>query len=580
MEDKEELLNAYGIEKGRWTDEIGMAKEEEKEEGNPKTNPANEEYDPYLLVAKTIKDLEIEDLGAGLISLNKSLSDSVQRRETLVRNHFSTYVKCRELLEEMSEVQKKIKDTDALEKVKAIIRIEASLAPVHRENKEIEQRKKKVEFFNKNRVLFDGPDILEEHLLLLDFQSFLSSYKQAKVIFEKYKSSKFIVYLWSKFVQVLQRFKSEIAKRIEGSECIAESIHYMNIYIQIDPASATRTFGTFLVIAKKEFYASVERLQMRQKEKPSQRPEKTLLCFVDEQLERFLFMVRSMDAVELIYEQEKHMHDFVSNGIESFANTITKAVDILFAEYRETNVPHNSNITSAIKDILESIKTFSRKIETSTDIDISTHPHLNSLYICLLSLLWEKAHTFSQDQILSQYKFTQNTFSIPKEIFKQVRKAIKRKIDTFDSAAAEEAVKELVLLQKKTMPEIEKTSIESFASLETEMDIKKTHFISLAASKLKKALSKTEIEERFLMEILHTRVALMHEQVDTSQEYTKVVLQALDNRNLSPLQRYYLAGVYKKSNTGNTFTENEKQPTKEEQEAISALSKQLKLLSM
>ncbi|KAI5185120.1 hypothetical protein NEHOM01_0625 [Nematocida homosporus] len=551
MEDSHKCLEEYGIEDGVWTDEVANLKERLNEDlpgDSDETNPESKGFKPYKLVARILKDLDIDDFESGKIVLSKSLEDSLVERERLVRDHFNTYFRCRTLLEDMAGIKKELDHTKALAQIEKLTKLEGVLLPVIRENREIDIKEKQQLFIRQNRILFEGPAILEEHLTLRDFDAFLSDFAEAKAIADRYKNSKFIAYYWSQFTRVLTMFKTEISKRIETSQSITECLHYFNTYLHVDPESASHIFGTLLVVAKKEFYQHHEQLS-RHQEHSRLYPEKSIIHFIGALLEKFSFMIRSLEAVDLLYNQDKHTTEFISSGIEAFAHTAAQGVDLLFSEYEKNSSVHNANLLTTINTILKKIKEFAKKNKRDTATDIYTHYHLSSFYTRLITLLFSQAHHMPIKNLLELITQAEAMFASTKELFKSIKKTIKQIISKTETQSPEEALKTILLLKYNIIPQV--TTLLKLDSTDPNTNLElpdttqsETQIMSTVAATLKKDLTRAHSDEHFLMIILRVKVALILPDINTANTLTQILKLALQDHQPTPTQLFYLPQIF------------------------------------
>ncbi|KAI5172625.1 hypothetical protein NEFER03_1681 [Nematocida sp. LUAm3] len=550
MEDKRQILVKYGIEEGVWSEGAGHIEEKEKEREIPENiDPRTKAFDPYDYIIDIIGDLSIDDLSNGQMAISNSLDKSIVKREELVRTHFSLYVKCRILLEEISHIKQEIDKTKAYDQNGVFSALNGILHPMIQENEEISRREAQMEFMNENRIIFDGPTLLEEHLSLNDIDAFVADYKKARSIYEKHSDSNFIGYLWSKFISVIGKFKAEISRKIEESEEISESLHFFNLYLQIDPESAQRAFGTILLVGKKEFHQEVESIR-KQRIYLVSHPERSLLKFSSSLLTRFSFMLKSIEAIDLLYDQDKHKKDFLLSGADTFSNSLIQGIDILFEKYEKTSETQSASLIYTIGTVVESIKKFVKKIKIEEGDDIEEKEidlPFHSAYSRLLSLLWSKAHTLSQDSLLDFTEKTEKIFSKKKDILKQVKKKIKEMVSCFSSLSPEKHLKSLLLLKQVTLPKIEKIvgDTEDTEEVNYLPDTTKEEIDSINAmgARLKLDLKKSVSDEHFLMIILKAKVLLTEVGVDCSSVFRQILVIALYEEKLTKNVKSQLKGI-------------------------------------
>lgn len=552
MEDREELLREFGIVKDRWVSEQGPATESRcklpspLKESQKECNPRESEFDPYAMVASLIQNLELSDLNNAQMALANSLNESLQEREKLVRKHFSVFVKCRVLLENASNLKGLVEKTQAVEQIQQVRVLEQILGPLLREHKALEKKERQAEFIRGRRLLFEGPEILEEHLNLMDLPAFLSDYARAKQLAESYKGSKFVSFLWSRFIKVIARFKTEVSRKVETSTAIFECIHYINLYIQVEPHSAGRMFGTFLTVAKKEFYQQLKLLEQRAVG-AALRPHRALVEHINALIGIFVFMVRSMAAADFIYNQDKQMEEFIASGLENLAATSIEGIEILFSGYERDSSPQaqfDQRLLPTAGEIIKRLQQAEDALELE-DIELPKSSHLEKLHHRLLALLLAQAHTLPQEKLPEVVQKIHALVGANKDITKAVKKTVSNLITrTVQTAAAgdgaEPALKALVLLRASTLPKLSSALPELAAQVETELTQQETLLQGKVARGLRKQLEKVTSEEEFLMVVLKTKTSLAIPGVNSEQVTRQVIQTPLLRLKLTPLLEYYL----------------------------------------
>ncbi|EIJ93530.1 uncharacterized protein NEPG_01872 [Nematocida parisii ERTm1] len=307
MQDSPEILREFSIE---------IEKKEEKEENSVSAKETTK--DPYKLVESILDQIDIEDIDTGRMVLLNQLNELLLEREQLVRNNFTTYIKCRKALEIM-KTSKICTNGSKYLNMQSISRMETLLEPILLENKEIDRQNQQTKFMLNHSLLFNAESILSEYLKINDFDSFLTDYHMIKVESEKFKESKFISYLFSKTTPILARFKIEIIRRIEMCKSISESLYYFRLYMQVDPESYSKAFATLLTIAKTEIgerqivFGGTVISKLR-----------NLKDFINDQTESIVYMIGLMKAVDTVTWQAKEMSEFIINAVEAYTNSNKK----------------------------------------------------------------------------------------------------------------------------------------------------------------------------------------------------------------------------------------------------------------
>jgi len=557
MEDREETLEEFGIGNGEWKEtgalEKGLqGKDSSKKEGVGR-NPRREEFNPYMMVAEVLKELDIEDFSNAQMDLQNSLNESRVEREKLVRKYFTTYVRCRNILENIGDIKTQIDRTKCTEQVQQINILEQILSPILREYKELERKEKQMEFAASHRMLFEGPVLLEEHLNVMDLEAFIQDYLQAKMLADKYRGSKFVSALWARFIKVVSRFKAEISRKIEGSATVSECIHYINAYVKVEPQSAGRMFGTFLTVAKKEFYDHFEKLEKKAAQGVG-RPHEALVGHVGSLFASFSFMVKSMRAAEFIYAQEKKMEEFVESGLQALSETAARAVELLFGAY-EAKKGAESFFDTELPQMVSSIVAVSKKTEKKLEdegVDFRGAKGAEKLYGRLFSLLWAHAHLLPQEKIVELLKKTQKLAGAQKTHVQLAKKTLKALVSELPNFPEEKQLKILLSLMYQTVPAIEAQLQEEpagdsadpaadvFGTLKAEIARKEEEVKSRISANLKKKLQKSKSTEELLMLIVGVRARTGAENAKMRQQTRQIVSVAIAELPLTPLAQYFL----------------------------------------
>ncbi|KAI5181234.1 hypothetical protein NEOKW01_1453 [Nematocida sp. AWRm80] len=547
MEDTEQILHEHGIIDGKWVEMNELLdKETEIEPEGSKHNPSSKICDPYAYVAHLLKDLDKEDLNNGQMLLSKSLNDSISEREVLIGKHFSTYITCGILAEKALSIEDRLSKIKVAEQKTSLNYLLRMVGPVVEEEKIKDEKQKQLEFINNNRMLFDGPEALETHLNAGDYTSFITDYLQAKLLSEKYQRSKFVSYLWSRFIKVLAKFKIEISARISKCKSIPECIHYFNLYIQVDPHSSNKVFGTFLTIAKKEFNEKLSIL--RERDRSIDVPPLELLTgFVKDLLESFEFMVKSMKAIDLVYSQEKQMNEFVVNGIENYKQIICTAI----AEIFPPEIPSNHLSTpkdtkqaiDAVKSIIGIIMHADRKIETESMPLFSSHPAMSAIYKSLLSFLWSSAEKYPPEILINlahkSYGIQYLKTYLPDQIAITVKEILYNLMK--DNVSLEHSSSVLKSIYTKLLPSVTQyISLEIKTSIDFKLNSVHSHLGQRLKAELTALLNKTQSEEQFLMIVLRMKNHYELQNPQLALTAHKSISETLANYKLSPLSRYYL----------------------------------------
>ncbi|OAG30181.1 hypothetical protein NEDG_01764 [Nematocida displodere] len=575
MEDKQEVLKEFGIVDEKWTDGVSQATTAPLnlppplQTDTPYCNPRKSDFNPYIMVSALLQNLDIGDLASAQMALSNSLNDSKIERERLVRHHFSTYVKCRSLLDEAAFIKRKLDATKALDQGGSFKVLQSIVAPLQHEYKELYLKEKQVQFMNDNIILFEGPEVLEEHLNTLDYASFLSDYSLAKNTADRYRGSNFVSFLWSRFIKVVSRFKIEISRRIELSTNITQSIHYFNIYLQVDPHSAGMMFGTFLMVAKKEFYLQLELLTKQSV--PRGNPGKDLVSFVEQITGAFIFMTKSMASVEFVYNRDKQMEEFTNSALEAVSQTTIKAIDALYPRDRPgfSGTGSGTQFLSVVKKALTALKRAGAKVEGASVGDVLENSHLAPLKKRLVKLLWADAHGSTQSGLLELLRDTILLFGISGDVSKQATKTVRKLVKTYEAAEPEESLKQMLVLRCQTIPEMAKLLKDDFAALKDELVQTETAAKRRVTKQLQKALARTSTPEEYLMTILRIKTVLTLAQVSTSAISSEIIKIAISGQKLTYLLSYYLQSY------GGAQPQ---EYTTEEKKHIASFSKQLSFL--
>ncbi|KAI5190312.1 hypothetical protein NECID01_0904 [Nematocida sp. AWRm77] len=549
MEDKEETLKEFGIAHNKWEEEqppsteVHTALPSPLKESQKECNPREKEFDPYTMVALLIQDLDLTDLNNAQMSLRNSLNTSVLEREKLVRRHFRVFVKCRVVMESISHLKDHVEGSKVLARLEGVKVLEQILGPMLREHKILDRREKQLEFMRAHRLLFKGPEILEEHLSIADFPSFLSDYAEAKRLADEYKNSKFVAFLWARFVKVVACFKTEISRKIETSTSIVECIHFFSLYVQIEPHSTGRMFGTFLTVANKEFYKQVEHLVQRAASGVAS-PHKALIEHAQTLVHAFVFMARAMAAADFIYTQDRHMEEFVESGEKNLADACIEGIDVLFSAYeRDTSASacFDQQLLHTASEIVQAVHRAEEALDLE-DIPIPKTRHIASLHHRLLALLLAQAHTLPQEKLPRTLRKVCSLIPPGKETTKHAKQTVLSLLGALvhKAPSAEHALKDLLLLRARTLPELADVLPDLAPAVEQEIEEQERALQGKAIHALRKQLEKASSEEEFLMKVLRTKTNLTLLEACTESTVKKVLQGALLQFKPTPLLQHYL----------------------------------------
>lgn len=554
MEDNEETLLEYGIKHGVWSEDAPAPRKNPcllpapVTEDMPRCNPRSDDFDPYVMVSCLIRNASVKDFQHALMSLSNSLNEALLQKERLVRTHFNTYVKCRSSVERMAVIKQEVDRTHASLQSPQIRILSSALSPIIAQHRGLEKKKNQAAFLMQNRALFDGPSALAEHLHMLDYPAFVQEFQEAKKTAAKYPNSRFVEYLWSRFVKVLAEFKLEISKRIELSASLAECLKYFQIYNEVDPSTTDKMLGTLLLVAKKEVHGLVEAVIPVQKKN---QVHKRFLVLVEQVLEVFVFMARTMNVVEAVTpDQQSVKRDFLESANAAVVDALEKSMSKIFGSFPEKDPGDAVLALDTVKDVLREFEIAEKKLGANSVPSSSGASH--RLHKHFIALIWSSAHKMRQKDLLGLLEECVRIFGKDKNLLKQVKKTLSLIADenSADSGSADAssrrtdpslALTETLLMLNTTIPKCIQILGEYFDALKTKLGASRDALQEAMAARLRENIQAAESEEEVAMAVLRAKSRLHIHGTDTAGVTMAVIRLATANSNLSPFLSHYLA---------------------------------------
>ncbi|KAI5189381.1 hypothetical protein NEMIN01_0444 [Nematocida minor] len=532
MKDTEDILEEFNIN----------AEEVEKKESD-KVDCKKQKKDPYCLVEEALNGLDVEDLDTARMVLTNSLNESMMERERLIRNNFTTYIKCRKVLERMQNTKKEA-DVSGYFEIEAVKALELTINPILVENKEIHRKQQQRDFILNNSLLFNAESILSDYLKINDFDSFLTDYKLVKKEAERFENSKFVSYLFSKTIPILAKFKIEIVRRIETCKSIPESLHYFKIYMQVDPESYNRAFATLLTIAKTEIGA--KRVAMH---KTALNHLKNIKEFAEDQTETLIHMVDSMKAVDLVCSQEKKMNDFLVNAIEAYATSLKKELLEFLKEKKNENIadekiPMKQRVF-LVSEIVDGIESIADKVRLEGIDDILEISEINSVFSALIKILWREADVGGVDEMYTLINSSRSMYGIRRHLSSQIKEFLVKIISRAESAGSTKLshlVRELSKVTVEILPKVENfLGPDERGEIENRTAELKEKIKIVGKEELKCRMLQALCDEELLMAVLRVKVIFMENYLKNTEIENKIISEALADIKLnSDVSKYVL----------------------------------------
>lgn len=211
----------------------------------------------YNYINKTYQESSLYDLSEALTILSKSISKTSYENKELISSHFSKFVECRSVLEDIfTDVKNKQLNknlTDEIEKVvKLLNRKYSAIADVTKSD--IEQ-----EAFNNRRIYYESEFVeiftLKPNLTknLNNFENFVNLYKRAQKIYKPYAKSEFLTKKMKDVEPEIRTFLENVYGYI-CSETLNfdESCYYFDLYFEIAHDKTDRKIMNTLLVTFKE----------------------------------------------------------------------------------------------------------------------------------------------------------------------------------------------------------------------------------------------------------------------------------------------------------------------------------------
>ncbi|KAI5126291.1 hypothetical protein NEPAR04_0098 [Nematocida parisii] len=563
MQDSPEILREFSIE---------IEKKEEKEENSVSAKETTK--DPYKLVESILDQIDIEDIDTGRMVLLNQLNELLLEREQLVRNNFTTYIKCRKALEIM-KTSKICTNGSKYLNMQSISRMETLLEPILLENKEIDRQNQQTKFMLNHSLLFNAESILSEYLKINDFDSFLTDYHMIKVESEKFKESKFISYLFSKTTPILARFKIEIIRRIEMCKSISESLYYFRLYMQVDPESYSKAFATLLTIAKTEIgerqivFGGTVISKLR-----------NLKDFINDQTESIVYMIGLMKAVDTVTWQAKEMSEFIINAVEAYTNSIKKEI-IKFLKDLSGNTPlENTHVDMKerlfnVQEIAQCIKIIVDKMESEGIENAVSMHNISEVFSLIIRILWHGTENEPIHNITVLIQSTEGIFGIKDHISSQITEFLMHPLSKTEYDSFPVCMSALSKVQMEILPQVE-TLLEEPQKKEVLLKLKelKSKANEMGIKYLTQKLKEAVCDEEFLMAVVRVKVLFSENKLnDSSLEYN-VISTSISNVGLKTDMTKYLLRMYISDSSIRTVLKNEILPNN-----YSQYKKQFSILS-
>ncbi|KAI5161078.1 hypothetical protein NEAUS03_1482, partial [Nematocida ausubeli] len=520
MKDTSALLKEFNIEA-----EICDKKQPDSKEKKAK------EVDPYDIVEALLDQIDINDIETSRIVLVNQINESLLERDHLVRNNFTTYIKCRKALESM-EASNLCKSTLKNLDMRSVNSIEILLEPIILENKEIHLREQQNKFMLSNSLLFNAEFILLEYLKINDFDSFLTDYKMIKAEVEKFKDSRFVSYLFSKVVPILARFKIEVIRRIETCKSISESLHYFRIYTQVDSESYHKAFATLLTIAKTE----IGERQIH--------PGGTLFSklrnikgFVADQTESILYMIDAMKAVDMVTWQAKEMTDFVVSAADAYAASIKRGLldflkeDTSEAEGASLDLKEKLSIIHEISQLIEAVTT---RMAAEGIEDAAAMPSINEIFSLLIKILWRGAEKESVQNISGLIRDTQKVFGLKEHISKEIKEFLIKPLSRSGNITFQEWIEALAKVTVEIFPKVENflSDAEKQEVLDKVSGIEEK-IREIGAAHLESQLEEAASDEELLMALVKVKVLFSKNGLHNNPNEYEIISEAVNRIDLT-----------------------------------------------
>ncbi|KAH9386726.1 uncharacterized protein NEMAJ01_1622 [Nematocida major] len=540
MKDTEEILREFNIEA-----ECGESQKTHLRACK------EEKRDPYSLVEAALKDLDIEDIDNAKMTLTNSLNESLMRREKLIRNNFTTYIKCRKTLEELQEM-KVNRDSSEYFDIKGLAAMEALISPIIRENSEIHRKQQQMDFILNNSLLFNAETILNDYLKVSDFTSFLMDYALVKKEAARFKSSKFISYLFSKTIPILAKFKIEIVRRIETCKSISESLHYFKIYMQVDPEGHNKAFATLLTIAKAEIgarkmpAAGDYLLHLR-----------GIREYTEAQTETVMYMINSMKAVDLVTWQTKEMHDFLVNAVGAYAGTLKKE---MLACLKSESLARPEDAVGLLKkklhivqDIASSIEAVVDRLEAEGIDDAASMHEVGEVFSALTRVLWKGMEKEDTQVISLLVSSSEKIQGVREHLPAQIKEFLVKMLTRSEEGEPDPLGYLVKNLSKATVvlfPKIDRLlSEKEKKEVLHKADELRERIKSVGKMQLEARLKQASCDEEFLMEIVRMKVVFQENHLKNIATEFQIISEAIAEIGLKTDLCRYLLRKYVPENT-------------------------------
>lgn len=241
------------------------------------------------VINKTYGESTQYDLNDTLIYLTNTINKTKQENKRLVKQHFSKFVQCRVVLEEIwVDIKRKGYDTEFTTDLEENIKIieqkfnEITNTVIDDSRNEI-NRERKDYYLKKYDILFNIKNKLNEYKNNLE--RFAEIYQKAKVQYNEVKNSKYVENIWKSIHDERYDFLEEVYKQIQKPEnSFYEALYYFNLYFKVcEKKTDRKIMNTLLVNFKENTTKSVENEYLDREN------------FVEEVMELYLKLIQHVD---------------------------------------------------------------------------------------------------------------------------------------------------------------------------------------------------------------------------------------------------------------------------------------------
>ncbi|KAI4291498.1 hypothetical protein PAPHI01_0772 [Pancytospora philotis] len=216
-----------------------------------------EEFDATEFINKVYKESTLYELNDTLGILAESIAKTQQDRKRLVTTHFSKFVQCREVLEEMwRDVQEKGLDRLSRDRIEqSLARLEAKYTSITQDiADDIDVQKcdsRRLQYENEFAEIFTLKDELEKHRS--SPEQFAAAYLKARKAFERVKGSKYMQQRFKEVEPHVATFLNEVYGMIadEGIP-FEETCHYFDLYFDVSGGGSDQRIRSTLLVGFKD----------------------------------------------------------------------------------------------------------------------------------------------------------------------------------------------------------------------------------------------------------------------------------------------------------------------------------------